>query len=658
MAINHTTLWTRIGKFCFAGNTIQTALQTTIEDEVEDAIQQLGGTNALEHEAIREGVLTALRSLQSSGSSAVLGTVKTPVQRLLIQTIKDDEQQPTDSLSDALAELIRQMDTASESLDASTPGASVAYAAANTGTGVLVFDVKRPDGKVNEHIYAEAIEGVVTASPSTGLATISLTGEVNVGETSYDWPLGSGASSTITSHTAASGTNVILTGGMESEDTNSSNLPSSWIASVATLGTTVKMTPVEVQTVVISGGPTGGYYLLHFTDRDAKQQTTIPLAYNASGTDVQTALRSLQGLGSITIVTTGTSPAFTHTITFTGVPNPAELTSTNAMTGGTPVVTHATTTAGSANVMRGARALELDSDAAELTTLQVPVTVSAETQYAVNIWALADVPPAAGVITVELVDAIGGTVIKDDKGMRNTVHFNAADLTTSFKSLTALIANANEVQSVSLTGGPTGGTFTLTFDGQTTGAIAYNATAATVKTALEALSNIAVDDIATAGGPLPAAVTVTFQNALGNRDVVEMTGDGTSLTGGAAPAVAISTTTNGNSARAVFRTPTVLPTNVYFRVRISTAVSAGTSVFIDEFVMVPVTEFYTGGIWFAAFTGLTRWAVDDRITVTVTNDRAGALHEWANRIFDLRASGLLLPTNMNALESQSDALIV
>jgi hypothetical protein len=48
----------------------------------------------------------------------------------------------------------------------------------------------------------------------------------------------------------------------------------------------------------------------------------------------------------------------------------------------------------------------------------------------------------------------------------------------------------DSVQQVSLTGNPTGGTFTLTFNGQTTSAIAYNASAATVQSALQALSSI------------------------------------------------------------------------------------------------------------------------------------------------------------------------
>lgn len=67
-----------------------------------------------------------------------------------------------------------------------------------------------------------------------------------------------------------------------------------------------------------------------------------------------------------------------------------------------------------------------------------------------------------------------------------------------------------EVQSLVATGG-SAGDFTLTFDGETTAAIAYNAAAADVQAALEALSNIEVGDVVCAGGPLPTTpVTITF----------------------------------------------------------------------------------------------------------------------------------------------------
>jgi hypothetical protein len=55
------------------------------------------------------------------------------------------------------------------------------------------------------------------------------------------------------------------------------------------------------------------------------------------------------------------------------------------------------------------------------------------------------------------------------------------------------------------TNNATGGTFTLTFNGQTTAPLPYNATAAQVDTALEALSNIGANNIQTSGGPANTA---------------------------------------------------------------------------------------------------------------------------------------------------------
>lgn len=103
-----------------------------------------------------------------------------------------------------------------------------------------------------------------------------------------------------------------------------------------------------------------------------------------------------------------------------------------------------------------------------------------------------------------------------------------------------------EVQTATVTGAPTGGTFTLTYSGQTTTAIAYNASATAVKAALVALSNIGADDVAVSGadgGPY----TVTFQGSLANTNVAQMTATA-SLTGGTTPGVTIATTTAGGAA--------------------------------------------------------------------------------------------------------------
>ena len=63
----------------------------------------------------------------------------------------------------------------------------------------------------------------------------------------------------------------------------------------------------------------------------------------------------------------------------------------------------------------------------------------------------------------------------------------------------------NERQEIKLRGSPTAGTFTLTFNSQTTGAIPYNASAAVVQAALEALSSVSWGNVlvtaAAPGGP-------------------------------------------------------------------------------------------------------------------------------------------------------------
>lgn len=105
----------------------------------------------------------------------------------------------------------------------------------------------------------------------------------------------------------------------------------------------------------------------------------------------------------------------------------------------------------------------------------------------------------------------------------------------------------NEVQQVAITGSPTSGTFTLTYSGQTTAAIPYNATAAQVKTALEGLSNINPGDVDVTGGPLPGtAVSVTFKGQYIGTNVAAMTSTD-SLGGGSSPASAVSTTTAGGA---------------------------------------------------------------------------------------------------------------
>jgi hypothetical protein len=103
-----------------------------------------------------------------------------------------------------------------------------------------------------------------------------------------------------------------------------------------------------------------------------------------------------------------------------------------------------------------------------------------------------------------------------------------------------------EVQTVTITGSPTDGTFTLGYKTDTTAAIAYNATASAVQAALEALPSIAPGDVTVTGGPGPGTPYVVTFGGTQTGDVPQMAATG-SFTGGSSPAIAVTTTTAGGT---------------------------------------------------------------------------------------------------------------
>jgi hypothetical protein len=119
--------------------------------------------------------------------------------------------------------------------------------------------------------------------------------------------------------------------------------------------------------------------------------------------------------------------------------------------------------------------------------------------------------------------------------------------------------STNEKQTITVSGGtPTSGSFRLTFSGQQTATIAYDATAATVQAALEALSNIAVGDVICTGGPLPGTgVVVEFKGTYRQTDVALMTATDTFDLGD----IAIAETVKGAAPTALDLVP-ILPETI------------------------------------------------------------------------------------------------
>lgn len=104
----------------------------------------------------------------------------------------------------------------------------------------------------------------------------------------------------------------------------------------------------------------------------------------------------------------------------------------------------------------------------------------------------------------------------------------------------------DEIQTLTMSGGPTGGTFQLRFGGYVTGNIARNASAATIEAALEALWPIGTGGVSCSGGPVNTTpVIVTFAGRLAHAAQPRLVLHRNAMIGGTAPTLAISRTNAG-----------------------------------------------------------------------------------------------------------------
>lgn len=139
---------------------------------------------------------------------------------------------------------------------------------------------------------------------------------------------------------------------------------------------------------------------------------------------------------------------------------------------------------------------------------------------------------------------------------RDGVSWNAAGFGQKFTDGITLNQGTNEVQTLTITGTPTGGTVTLSFYGESTGTIAYNASAGTVQTAFEALPNIGTGNVTAGGGPWPgSAITLTFKGPWAGVNVPLVVLVTNGLTGGSSPTLTPTETTPGAALSALEQQP-------------------------------------------------------------------------------------------------------
>ena len=360
-----------LGRGFFALDTLNVATLTTIPDEIEGFVEQFQNlTNTdLDFKAALDGLAAATTVWQSNGV-ALSSKVAATCMILISEFVQADSDEPTNTFLDNLTFLIGQMESDGSYVEANTVTLTLATdpdEVGNVGDLAVCYTERRGDGRINENILAEVIQIVVTSESAVGTPALSWQGEDAVNRLSHEWPKGSGLDRQITARTAD---NSLLANG-NFEATTISHTPDYWVIQVGTPGSTVWITLPEIQRVTIAGTPTSGSYALQWEDEEGITRTTEEMAHNAAGTTVQMMLRAIRGLDQVTVSTTGTSPDYVHTITFTGVAGDLNrLTSVNHLVhpGAVPTITHADLRHGDDGAFKG-RSLRLDSDGSELTTL-------------------------------------------------------------------------------------------------------------------------------------------------------------------------------------------------------------------------------------------------------------------------------------------------
>lgn len=430
----------RIGKLLYLTNTHQAALPAALDS----LITKYDETTP---PGLRDAIALTIASVNGiiANQIAWMPTLASLANTTLLRMVRNDVPSSSNSIGDAVREVIAQMVTQSKTVKASTTSVSIASVLA-AGDGQVVGSTKLPNGTANELVIPEVAKLVCRSDSYTGNAVagnesfqfISAPNTVNAWN--YDWPGGSNGSATFTAISPTTGT-VVTNGDLETWE-GSPLSPSDWTVSVGTAGTNI-----------------------------VQETTTI---YDGSY---------------------------------------------------------------SAKIVGGAT----------LTAIYQAVSVLSSTPYALGFWIYLSGVPAAGVLTVELVDS-AGTVLTDDAG---------TNLST----------------------------------------------------------------------------TVTLSS---------------------------SAATTWIPCSAVFITPRSLPSEVRLRVRISTALSAGTNLFVDRIMLGAMTRAYTGGPYFGVLSGATPFAVRDAFTATVANNRGGASYNATfqalfDRFFGMRAIGVQLPSD--ASPNIADTLI-
>jgi hypothetical protein len=277
MAVNFTTLFTRLGVLGGAFNFQNTTRGTTVSGQFDDIVAEYAPPDL----NLLDGIWDVLSSYQQS-PAGYMSSLQQVASNTIIQMMNESNPLPQLTIDAALVELIAQMVAGGESLEVPTVTAgSASYTGSNRGNGVLTATVTDGTPLLMISSFAETLSLLCTSDASLGATNynepFTLTTPAAVDPYSWLWEAGSGTTlplNSVNPQVDNSQGNVLTNSDFESFVVNA---PSNWTITTGTAGQDI-----------LAGGSGNAYYganCLEFTQYSGSPLSTLRQPFNStSGT--------------------------------------------------------------------------------------------------------------------------------------------------------------------------------------------------------------------------------------------------------------------------------------------------------------------------------------------------------------------------------------
>lgn len=425
MAINFAELFTRLKLAFDMLDTIESHQKMDLETDATAIINEWASTDPVEYGYVSAFVQA---TIQTQGQTSLQSALVSLAGQEIIRQVQAEYPSFTGSVDQAIDQLVADMEAESESVDNNSCAITVVNP--STQKDRLAVSVTDKSGLPTERLFNETF-GVVRNSGS-----FAIRGQPTISGLKSTWPKGSNLSLSVPINRSSG---LITNGDFDSAGTgDTAEYPTDWRVEIGNVGTTIRYTEWATKTIAIAGTPASGFWFPIVTDMESNVYQLDPLDWDATATDLQTALREIPGFESVEVTASGTSPNLTHTITFVGVAGtPASITIHNELNTGT-----ITPTDGSAVDSGGleSRALKFVGNGSELTSISQDLSLLAQTGYAFHV-RLKKSTGTTGVLRIALVDG-AGSVITDDAGSANSTTVDLSTLSDSSFSATIVFFRA------------------------------------------------------------------------------------------------------------------------------------------------------------------------------------------------------------------------